>query len=378
MFFWNSAAIQYQKKHNPNHGSSSPQRKKAKVVYANEMFDHRTNFDSDVDEPLTPKIVDWRAEAQRSFSDFTITIKSEMGSIEVYRVHRNIITVKSDWFATKVFAHGHETSSTICLYSRAAEMFPLFLDYMYNPETLQLNIDNATVFHFFGWAFQVRHLQWEAKKFWKANMSVETVATYYRDAVTLSDAKVLEAVKTSCCKPEIFLKFDTESEFLEDEDPQLLLHLVQEVGPTHSDHMSKLVAAFCSRHVVDKEIFLSLTKVDTLPTIAFSAVFELLEEEQRVMGQAPLTSLQTRCIRTLEMSWRQIDVTSNKICDFLSKQSPVFLSELLVHALGAAQEETSTQRANEEHQPKGSEKACRDSEFKHSGWEGKDCDQEQE
>jgi len=84
----------------------------------------------------------WRLENQKSFSDWTIVVSSDDGSIDpvMYNVHRNILATgpkKSGYFESMLssgqFQEQSSSTSPIALPVGIASAFPLFLDYLYAP-----------------------------------------------------------------------------------------------------------------------------------------------------------------------------------------------------------------------------------------------------
>lgn len=88
----------------------------------------------------------WRGDEETNFSDWTI----EINETDTYHVHRLIFSVgdrKCDYFSA-VFRGNHAESasrrSRICLKDRTvAATFPLFLDYVYNLSTFQLERESV-------------------------------------------------------------------------------------------------------------------------------------------------------------------------------------------------------------------------------------------
>lgn len=308
-------------------------------------------------EPSLPARLDWRTDPDKSLSDWTIEVVSVASSNDEttqsshYHVHKSMLILESEYFQSFFGQYPHATTSDeyspsatrLELHEKAARFFPELLDYMYGKD-LKLTSESATVFHFFGHYFGMRRLRWEAKQFWQTDMTHSTVATYYQDAIVFGDPKVMSAVQHACCKDAILLRFKPDSPILQVPDARLWLYLVEHTAPRHSEHLSRLVASFCSEHKVDAETFAQLTAPEHMPVIAFSVTLILLDLERSIIGgsneddmAAQLSSLQHRCIKALEYRWSEMEVVKKEFSDFLSQQSPVFLAELFKRTLAAAQ-----------------------------------------
>jgi len=323
---------------------------------------YQENYYSGVEsdsEPSLPARLDWRTDPDKSLSDWTIEVAAVVTSNDEtttqpqsnhYHVHKTMLVLESEYFQSFFGEYPHATTvdeyspsaTRLELHEKAARFFPDLLDYMYGRE-LKLTSDNATVFHFFGHYFGMRRLRWEAKQFWQSDMTHKTVATYYQDAIVFGDPKVLHAVKEACRHDDILLRFKPDSPILQVPDPQLWLYLVEHAKPRHSEHLSRLVASYCSEHSnIEPETFAQLTAPTHMPSIAFSVTLILLDLERDIFGVAneddeQLSSLQDRCIAALEQRWSEMEVTKDEFSHFLAQQSPAFLVELFKRTLTVAQ-----------------------------------------
>ena len=227
----------------------------------------------------------------------------------------------SKYFQNLFADHVVETgSSTFEFPDKAAMIFPQLLDYIYSPTTLHLTTDNASAFYFLGKIFGIEHLSWKAKHFWKLDLSFDTVAIYYGDAIIFQDDQIMNAVLATCEDPEVLLNFKVDSPILQVPDPKLWLLLLQKIGSSHSKHMSKLVASYCLRHHVDANTFLQLTDEEMMPVVSWSVALGLLGLEWEIYRRSNvegLSSLQDRCIKALAKTWDKIDVSKDEFTDFL-------------------------------------------------------------
>ena len=330
-------------------GECLPLARPAKVVAKDNQDEScYTAIESDT-EPSLPVRMDWRTDPNKNLSDWTIEVSFKnfegVEASQYYHVHKSVLVLESEYFQSffcknRTNSHG---LSQLRFHEKAARLFPMFLDFMYGQD-LEISSYDATIFHYFGHFFGMRRLRWEAKQFWQQDMKAETVATYYENAILFGDPKVMSALQEACCKDNIFLSFAKKSLIFQIPDPQLWLYVVEHVGPSRSEHLSKLVTWFCQLHKVDADTFLKLTSAQHMPRIDHSAASILLYLEQTYhrKGQASndsLTSLQIRCIKSMEQNWKDIQVDNEENITLFSHQSPLFLAELLKSILSVAQSE---------------------------------------
>jgi BTB/POZ domain len=324
------------------------------------------NTDSDDDiEPVVPQSLHWRSHPESS--DWTIEVwtVADISDVTVqrYPVHKSVLALESLLFA-KIFTEDESQTTRTSRFDFAGEaaiLFPKLLDYLYAPSSLVLTTENAAVGQILG----LPRLRWEAKQFWTADLNLNTVGSYYQQAVALDIGKLLAAVTNACASEDILLHLAIDSPLLQVPRVEALLDLVQTVGPMHSDHLSVLVAKFCSLHfslgIIDQNVFCQLTNPDKMPGIDQSVVFALLDLEHKIRTPEKhegkngdeLSSLQERCLATLEQCWETIDFewerneernntlrslhTDSKGMTLLRNQSPAFLLALWQRTLSAAQ-----------------------------------------
>jgi BTB/POZ domain len=340
------------------------------AVSSNLVTDMSIGVDSDDDiEPVVPKSLHWRSHPELSdwsIEVWTVPDKSDV-IVERYPVHKSVLALESLFFAKLFTEEQHQTTRTsrFDLSSEAAVVFPKLLDYLYAPSSLIFTTENAAIFYYFGQMLGLPRLRWEAKQFWTADLNLSTVGSYYQQAVVLDIGRLLAAVTNACASKDILLHLTIDSPLLQVPRVEALLDLVQTVGPMHSEHLSVLVAKFCSLHfplgVIDKNAFHQLTNPDKMPEIDPSVVFTLLDLEYKILAPGKhednngeeLSSLQERCLTTLEQCWDTIDFaceqgeecqntsrslhTDNKVMSLLRNQSPAFLLALWQRTLSAAQ-----------------------------------------
>jgi BTB/POZ domain len=342
----------------------------------NNMATAIANTDSDDDvEPVVPQSLHWRSHPE--LSDWTIEVWTATNTsdviVERYPVHKSVLALESLLFA-KIFTEEQpQTTRTsrfdfIC---EAAIVFPKLLDYLYAPSSLVFTTENAAVFYYFGQILGLPRLRWEAKQFWIADLNLTTVGSYYQQAVAMDISRLLAAVTNACASKDILLHLTIDSPLLQVPRVEALLDLVQTVGPMHSEHLSVLVAKFCSLHfslgVINEKAFYQLTNPDKMPGIDPSVAFALLNLEHKIRAPEKhednnvalnrngdeLSSLQERCLTALEQCWDTIHFAweqgeerkntsrslhaDNKVMSLLRNQSPAFLLALWQRTLSAAQ-----------------------------------------
>jgi len=167
--------------------------------------------------------LDWSLDPRHSDWTIEIICKEDDTSTK-YQVHKIILAVgpwKCDYFerllekeeaakkkrnrnnddASSTAASSSRTAANntvvrVKLHKLAADAFPRMLDYVYGAPTSPLNIttQTATGLHCLGICFENKWLTWEAKQFWKKDLSLENCHVYYVHAQILQDEHVLMAL----------------------------------------------------------------------------------------------------------------------------------------------------------------------------------------
>ena len=161
--------------------------------------------------------LDWRMDADKSHSDWTIEILVGEKIHGTYHVHKSMLSVgskRSEYFerlfGNKNFSEQQTNTSRILLEELAAKAFPLMLDYLYSlwdDNKLPITHENAVVLHYLGGYFEVRGLRKRARTFWKQDMKngdLGDLAMYYEHAKLFHDEKAYRAVVEKCCSPFLF------------------------------------------------------------------------------------------------------------------------------------------------------------------------------
>lgn len=308
--------------------------------------DTTINRTSTSEEPEELTHLDWRMNAKKSLSDWTIVITTPSRITKYYHVHRSIIMLPCKYFCKlfKKYRRLPDGRSDFNLDDKAANAFPEFLDYIYhlNNEADLITRDNVVPLYYLSRIFMVDRLRWETRQFWETDMSIVTIANYYRLAIVFEEEPLLDRVLKACLDdPSILAGLECEADILSVANPRLLLHLVKNAGSDkeNSEHLSRLVAKFCALHPdqVDVNTFTALT----VPLSAISvevACKLLIQENGKFKGpKESLTSLQKCCISALAKHWSKLDVKTAEFQKMLSTQSPLFLAELFQKTIMAVQ-----------------------------------------
>ena len=291
------------------------------------------------EEPDEPNLLDWRMNPKTSLADWTVVITTPgRTAAKYYHVHRNIIMLPSRYFR-KLFKKQRKTGgrSDFHLPDAAAAVFPDFLDYLYRLGCETFTRNNSVPLYYLSRIFNVDRLRWETRKFWEKDMSARTIAHYYESAILFEEESLMAVVLEACADEQVLSSLDCESDVLSNENPRMMLYLVENSDAKHSEKLSMLIAKFCMLHqeAIDKNVFLNLTK--PLSSVSLEAACTLLIQERSFSQPSGVTQLQKSCIRTLSQNWAALDVTEPTFKDMLTLQGPLFLAELYRRTTLAAQ-----------------------------------------
>jgi hypothetical protein len=299
---------------------------------------------STTEEPEELTHLDWRMNAKTSLSDWTIVVSTSSRQVKYYHVHRSIIMLPSKYFRKLFKRHRRAPEagrSDFHLNEAAANAFPEFLDYVYHLShpTSIITRENVVPLYYLSRIFIVDRFRWETRQFWETDMSVGTIAEYYRQAIVFEEEPLLNKVLNACLDDSAILGgLNIDAEILQVANPRLMLHLVKHAGKDKkkSEHLSRLVAKFCQLHpdnVVDIGTFAGLTM--PLSAIAMDVACQLLIHEHKHFKETNskhqescLSSLQKCCIHALATHWAELDVDKVEFQKMLGSQSPLFLGEL--------------------------------------------------
>ena len=300
---------------------------------------------------------------------------------DVYHVHKNIMAVgprRSEYFWTlfqskTAYQESDENCSKIDLHVTAAKQFPVVLDYIYNGTLPALTAENCTSLLYLAKYFQLKQLTKETKQFWQTDLNVGNCGTYYEHALIFHDDKIERAVEKLVISNIMSIYLTSRIVFVS--GPTFWLSVVRAVTKERkkdpkqaradtSQHLSCIVASFCvacNDGDITTEQFAQLTDSKYLPEIHFKAAGALMGLETKFLppttegsvkentdatSKSQLSDLQQRCIRALATKWNKID---HSMLEFLSKQNPVIIPDLLTSSIANAKLEYETNRDNAQH-----------------------------
>lgn len=256
--------------------------------------------------------LDWRQDPKRSLSDLTVVIRDGETS-NVYHVHKTQIAYgprRSGYFA-KMFALGgnagakNKSANEVYLPPRAAQMFPLLLDFIYHDKLPNLTAKLAPSLRHLSQYFDVRELFVLTSSFIQKDLSMKTAPLYCIEADMVKDTELLDTSLRVCA--ENFGLFGTES--LLRIPPKLFKEVVCSPHLScDSAPLSVKVAEyvrFCERDVSD-ELLYWITQPQIMPQIApEEAVFFLsyVAKSTQLQREEGHLSLRNRCISACSKAW---------------------------------------------------------------------------
>lgn len=343
----------------------------------NDLHSPLVDYDSDGDESGPNEVhcpFSWRLPRDESMSDWTIEIAviegveealagshsqcAKIHYLNVYHVHKCVLGARhsrqSEYFAC-LFQNGRfletqRSTSRIVLHELAAEAFPAMLDYMYH-QSLPLTIDTktATALNFLGRYFKNRQLLWDAKLFWKSDLTFTNCHIYCEHARVFRDEKISNAVASLCAHNFLFL--DVSSPIIDVSEPSLwhrILQNLKKVDDETSRHASCIITEVCERHrdKLSCALFKSLIDIKFLPQIHECCAAQLLELYHYIVGSEDqdtnqFSNIQMRCIASLATSWRKLSFDKMESRSSLEKQRSDLIVELLVKVIQNARESLS-------------------------------------
>jgi len=317
----------------------------------------------------------WRFSPEESHSDWTIEVVIQDNPEEViecnddqkhltkekdtklkediiiYHVHKCVLAVgdRSCEYFTRLFTNDHfaeaaRRTSRIPLPRLAANAFPFMLDYMYQSnEPLVVETETATALHFLGQYFENRELRWDAKQYWKYDLTLANCHVYYEHAKVFRDEKIINAVAQTC--ENNFHLLEPSSPIVMVSDPEYFLNIMDHstIGKEDSLRVSRLVAEVCnlSHKNLKAGVFWAITDEKFIPIIHLSVATDLLRlhslYQEGYQTINALSSLQARCADALAKNWRYMATSEDATTtDFLKSQPPIIISEVMKQALRRA------------------------------------------
>ena len=257
--------------------------------------------------------LDWRQNPNISLSDWTVVVYDGKESA-VYHIHKSEVGFgprRSGLLAGK-FDEDEQAAVTdpnteVYLPSRAAELFPDFLDYIYE-DTLKLTTRNALAFKHLANHFDIRPLYKKVDAFVTGDMNVKTAPTYCTEADLVMDEDVQnEAIKLMA---ENFGMMDMT--VVTKLPPKLFKEVLSSPHlEVESEFLSTKVAQFmrfCESRISDEMLFM-LTHPQIMPMISPDEAFFFLNQGLKypeVLNEGDTASLRNRCIDAVSRSGRQL------------------------------------------------------------------------
>jgi BTB/POZ domain len=320
--------------------------------------------------------LNWRLNSKNSYTDYTIEViinddnhnrTTNFRHVNLYHVHKSVLAMgnkRSRYFAN-LFQVNYQRCDDIdeeylfnkCqlhLTTDSAKVFPTLLDYLYsipNNEMNYITMENVTALYHLGNLLQIDLLRYEAKQFWKNNMTISNCLFYYQESKKLNEPKIKQAVIRTCISS--FSQMNLQSNILLDfEALPLWVDIAESRHRTNSSNenlrISVLIACFCKIHreFLRYDDFVRLTDAKCLPLIHHQVACPLLEVSKEfettkgcdVSRSRDLVSLNIRCLDALAKAWEHCAVNPN-FHRTLTNLNVAELSYLFATSLTAAHDE---------------------------------------
>jgi hypothetical protein len=170
------------------------------------IFDEEFYSSSHVRRVLATRSLIWTTDRQDNFSDWILLIirtgvSWETSNVDTYHIHKSVVGVGPrpslfllDQFAAQDSVYVRNTSS-VEMFSQAADLVPTMLDYIYGMrgEPLHITTTTATGLRYLADKFGVESMFQEVNEFIQRDLNESTVDTYNNDAVLFKDKKLMQA-----------------------------------------------------------------------------------------------------------------------------------------------------------------------------------------
>ena len=273
-------------------------------------FKDTKSFDTKV-SASAEGVPSWRLDPSESLSNFAINILNhENGKVNTYNVHKHIVAVgsrRSEYFDS-LFRSSSQQSVELALDSKALNILPAVLDYMYCHDVeIQISTDTALAYRTIALKLKIVPLLVNAAGFILRDVRTETMGTYIEQAIGLKDERILELLVARCAAT--IEEFDVTDPMWTVIDPDLFLQLISHPSIDRkklSAHLSILVTEYQTMHKyeVDCANFEILTAEQLLPTIDRSAALPLLEICEEYGCPEEFQPLQQRCAHVMACYWK--------------------------------------------------------------------------
>ncbi len=255
--------------------------------------------------------LDWRQNPNISLSDWTVVVYDGKESA-VYHIHKSEVGFgprRSKFLAAKFDEDEHadvtDPNTEVYLPTRAAALFPEFLDYVYS-DTLQLTTRNVLALKHLANHFDVRALYKKTDSFVQSDLNLKTAPTYCTEADLVLDEDVQK--KAVQLMAESFGRMDMTV------ITQLPAKMFKEVLSSphldvESEFLSNKVAQFMrftDGNAISDEMLFMLTHPQIMPMISSDEAFFFLNwglKYPQVLDEGGDASLRNRCIEAVARSW---------------------------------------------------------------------------
>lgn len=228
----------------------------------------------------------------------------------------------------------------------AADALPAALDFIYSTNGfLDIKTEHCTALYYLSKKLEIKSLRKEVEKFWKGDLTIDTLTIYYHHSKLFNDASIIAAAELLCAQHLFELDDVTTVDLLSIFDPTFLYNVISitskeahsyysgsaatsgrkqddventkhlgDVNEINDDvllekfhlQLSLLIAVYCNIHrkELTPTMFWQLTDEKHLPIVDAKAAKSLLETQHVIVGpNNDLTSLTTRCISVLSNHW---------------------------------------------------------------------------
>jgi hypothetical protein len=304
--------------------------------------------------------MNWRMDPKKSKSDWTLRIvRQESGLHDSYYVHKSILKemppdrayILFPLFENNVRQKDAATSEIIAS-ENAADAFDSFLDFMYckspqDVENFLLKAENGLKLYGLAEYFELYDLQKMLATFYKENILATDVIDFMNEARKFESDDMLEAALEQFAYALHTVEYVQEDQL----EPEFLLKVLKKrktlalpSNRSDSENISCLIA-LCSKyykHQLTRKLFYKITDEEYIPHLDQEAALQLLVVEEELKfwrDKESFSNLQSRCIRSLLLDWKELRERFESDTAFwkaLQKLSPGVLAILLMHSTGTA------------------------------------------
>lgn len=305
-------------------------------------------FSADGDNDV--RVLTWRGDPAKTFSDSTITVTSDGIDPRVYHVHKNIIGEgpRSSRYFSRKFIEDSRSSIKIELEKRDFDSFPIFLDFVYDASqigtddksSLVLNVSknftvsNAVSLRHLAKAFESEGLMLAVNKFIQKDLSLKTGPTYLAQAHLYQDDKLINSSKRLCIENFTCLDTGTVTRLPLKLFRSIMIGVIERSERANNDtsveeedalssHICEVVCQYFEKHPdrLSTELILEFTDEDAVPTIGAEHAMALIDLIRKLNPKEiradsdeweGLVYLSQRCSRAVtgKYGWKDFDTES--------------------------------------------------------------------